>query len=395
MIRTLLRYSVRRPIHLVTSRDQCHALVERILSSNHKSIAVDCEGAQLGRFGHLSLVQLATDQEVFLLDVLSSLDVVQPLLPLFETQEIVKVFHDCREDASLLFHQHKAPLVSVFDTQVGHAVWLEQQGLEVYQASIAEVLRTFRLKTYRSHRWDELERKAIIPQRWRQRPLEPQCIRYAVEGVVHLLSLQQSICRELGDPNGDLVLRRSVRYVDYAHLNCNQLPTQDISGLKPDAPLQAMVASQRPDAIYFKLNHGNLTGAVFDSKERSDFADVQPGDVVHCRVKSLSDCKNFVHLQREGHGNLFFDRRQREMRVLPKLKDYESRQSSLYGFGERGRHRGPAISEEPASFQEQRSEIFHKLGKRGRERVRKPALKPPKQQEKQVEHRTFPAREKW
>ncbi|CAE8600712.1 unnamed protein product, partial [Polarella glacialis] len=127
------------PVRMISSVDQCNSLVERLLGSSHHSIAVDCEGAKLGRFGKLSLVQLATDDEVYLVDVCTGgPSVVGCLAPLFSDRDLVKVFHDCREDSSVLLHRYGIPLNAVFDTQVGFSAWLERKGLETYQASIAE-----------------------------------------------------------------------------------------------------------------------------------------------------------------------------------------------------------------------------------------------------------------
>lgn len=391
LARSVLRLAQRRPVRLLTSGDQCVAAVERILSSGHKSIAVDCEGTSLGRFGNLSVIQLATEDEVLLVDVhAGGAKVVEPLEPLFNDRELVKVFHDCREDVSLLTNQHRIVVAGVFDTQVGHKVWLERQNLDTYQASVGEVLRTFDLKTYRKHRWDELERKPVAPHRWEHRPMEPSVLRYAVEGVAHLLSLQRLICRELGDPAGDLVLRRSERYLEYAHLNRAELPVLDVSNVVAGMPLSAMLATRRADSAYFKLNHGSMVGAVLDTGDLRDFKDLQPGDVVRCRIKSVSECRQFVHLQRDGHGALFFDFRQQEVRALPTKDEVDARQprrqSTLYGFGNSGSSR-EAISEQPRSFKKQKSETFFKAGKRGQVGFRKE----PEAPKQKARHLRFPA----
>lgn len=391
LARTVLRLAPkRRPIRLLTCGDQCVAAVERVLSSGHKSIAVDCEGTSLGRFGSLSLIQLATEDEVLLVDVLAGgARIVEPLEPLFSARELVKVFHDCREDVSLLTNQHRITVAGVFDTQVGHKVWLERQNLDTYQASVGEVLRTFDLATYRTHRWDDLERNPVSPHLWEHRPMEPNVIRYAVEGVAHLLGLQRKICRDLGDPAGDLVLRRSERYLEYAHLNRAELPMLDVSNVAAGMPVSAMLATSRSDSAYFKLNHSSMVGAVLDTVDLRDFKDLQPGDIVRCRIKSFSECRQFVHLQRDGHGALFFDYRQQEVRSLPSQEEVDAkrplRQSTLYGFGQSGSSR-EAISERPRSFKQRKSEVFYKSGKRGQVGFRKePEL--PRQKAK---HMRFP-----
>lgn len=370
------------PIHLLTSPEQSKALAERILNSACKRVGVDCEGSHVGRFGRLSVLQLATEKEIYLVDVLKGgPQMLDPLVPVLESTAVVKVLHDCREDSSLLSRQHGVELASVFDTQVGHAVWLERKRLDIYQASVAEVLRTFQLATYRAHRWDDLERRAIPPYKWEQRPIDPHLLRYAIEGVAHLLPLQRAICRALSDKTGDLVLRRSVRYVAYAKLNHAELPTEDTSFLAPGTPLQAMLATRIPDGAYFKLNHHALTGAVLNADHLKEFRDMQPGDVARCRVSSVSECRQFVHLVREGHGNLFYDQRRLQMRGLPSQEDVDAvrpgRQSSFYGFGESA---GEAIREERADFRERKPDVIYKSGKRGAVKIRKTEWRPPKKQ---------------
>jgi len=374
MFATAIRYCTRRPIHLIRTAEQSISVVERILSSGAQHVAVDCEGASLGRFGQLALIQLATDNELFLFDVTAGGNkVVQSLVPLLGSTEVTKVFHDCREDASILLHQYAAPLATVFDTQVGHATWLERKNLDLYQASAAEVLRAFHMGLYRAHRWDQLERRNLQPHRFHERPLDPAVVRYAVEGVAHLLPLQRSICKVLGDPSGDMVLRRSARYLDYAVLNQAEVPSSDLSVLRPGLALKAMLAVRREDVLYFKLNLSNITGTVADPVDIKDFTDLQPGDTAACRVKFVMDGKQLVHLQREGHGNLFYDYVRKEMRELPGtagLDNRVSRQSSLYGFGQ-SLSSSPSIMQEPVSFKERKPDVIYKAGKRGNVKIRK------------------------
>lgn len=391
MWRAVPRLAARLPVRSIVNHDECQALVQHIIDTGHKNVGVDCEGVRIGRFGHLSLLQMSTKEGIFLIDALSGgQDVIRPLQPLFAHKDIVKVFHDCREDASLLFHQYGINMVSVYDTQVGHCVWLERQNLEAYQANAAEVLRTFRLNAYKKHRWDLLESRQVLPQRWGHRPLDIEALRYAIEGVLHLLPLQTAICRALGDPYGDMVLRRSQQYIQYVHINSAEMPTDNLKNLKPGAPLQAMLAARKPDAAYFKVNNDLLTGAVLDATDLRDFVDVQPGDILQCRVKSVSKCGEFVHLQREGHGNLFYDFKQQRVRGMPTEKEaadrFTSKQSSMYevgrGFG------GPAIQQDPPTHRERKSPVIFMKGKRGRTKIRKTTLTPAR---RQATHTTFPA----
>ena len=352
----------RLPVRLLSTANQTQMLAQRILDSDQHSIAVDCGGEKIGRFGKLALVQIATKDEIFLIDVETE-DVIQPLKPVLMSVGLVKVFHDCREAASLLLNQYHIPIYSVYDLQVAFTAWLEREGLEIYQASLAEIIRTFSLSAYRLHRWDRLERSEIPGPKWHERPLQPQVIRKAVENVAHLLSLQTTLNKELGDPSGTLIQRRSMQYVDYANMN-KELPSE--ASLRSGLKVKAMLASMKPGAAYFKLNH-SVTGAVLEDDDLKEFVDLKPGDVADCQVKSLSPCQSFAHLQREGHGNLWFDRHQGRMVKLPSQEQVDEarprRQSSLYGHqGAPGR---PNLQEEPRSFREQKPTVVHKLGKRG------------------------------
>lgn len=342
----------------------------------------------MGRFGQLSLIQMATEDELFIVDVTAGgQKIVDPLVPLLESREMAKVFHDCREDAAVLLHQYQGGLATVFDTQVGFSLWLERQGLDTYQANLPEVMRAFLIGRYRSHRWDELENKPMIPARWEDRPLTPQALRYAVEGVAHLLDLRREMTASLGDTEGDLVTQRSARYVEYAHLNAAEFATPDLSWLRQGAPLSAMLASRKPGALYFKLNHSGLTGAVLNPEDMADFQDLAHGDVASCRVKELSDCRQFVHLRRDGHGQLFFDIKRQTMRRMPSQSEVDAvhpgaRQSTLYGFGRQG-SKSPPVMIERSNFKENRPEVTHKVGKRGAIKFRDVGIKAPERRQAQ------------
>ena len=262
----------------------------------------------MGRFGKLGLLQVATEKEVSLLDVeTGGPEILEPFRPVLSSTGLVKVFHDCREGVSLLQNQFQMAVHSVYDVQVAFKTWLEREGLEEYEASLAEIMRTFLLSSYRLHRWDRLERHTLSASLWHRRPLVPQVVRQAVEGVVHLTRLQSTLNKELGDPSGILVQRRSVSYVEYARMNCREVPSE--SSLRSGMKLEAMLASKKPGTAYFKLNHP-VTGAVLEHEDLKEFVDLKPGAVAECQIKSMSPCQSFAHLQREGHGNLWFDQQQ-------------------------------------------------------------------------------------
>lgn len=88
-----------------------------------KVLAVDVEGIDLGRHGQISLVQIATPTQCFVLDVLGkSADdaLVQWLRSVLEDSSITKIIHDCRMDADALLHCLGIHLCNVHDTSQWH-----------------------------------------------------------------------------------------------------------------------------------------------------------------------------------------------------------------------------------------------------------------------------------
>ncbi|KAF6040432.1 EXD1 [Bugula neritina] len=87
--------------------DQEHQLPDVIqLLRKETQLSVDCEGVDLGRFGELCLVQVATTQKVYLFDVevLGRKIFDQGLRNVLEDARITKLFFDCREDCNILQH---------------------------------------------------------------------------------------------------------------------------------------------------------------------------------------------------------------------------------------------------------------------------------------------------
>ena len=75
--------------------------------AGHKLLSFDCEGVNLGRRGEISLIQLATPEECFLLDVQDAprtADVVALAKEILEDESVCKIVHDCKADSDALYH---------------------------------------------------------------------------------------------------------------------------------------------------------------------------------------------------------------------------------------------------------------------------------------------------
>lgn len=89
--------------------------------SDHQIVSVDCEGINLGVKGEMTLIEIGTTSgEAFIFDVLTCPAIMTDggLKSLLESEKVIKVIHDCRNDSVNLFNQFKVLLRNVFDTQV-------------------------------------------------------------------------------------------------------------------------------------------------------------------------------------------------------------------------------------------------------------------------------------
>ncbi|KOB76370.1 Egalitarian [Operophtera brumata] len=175
----------------------CAALMESIMlpKRNSKSIvSFDCEGINLGLKGVLTLCQIATmNGEVYILDILAcpSMVIEGKIKELLESENVVKVIHDCRNDSVNLHNQFEIVLKNVFDTQAAHAVLqLQQQGVPVYKVKNLSLNALCELYNAPMNPMKEqLKNVYRRDQRyWARRPLSKDMIIYAASDVLSLVN---------------------------------------------------------------------------------------------------------------------------------------------------------------------------------------------------------------
>lgn len=121
--------TILRRTKLITKSKDGENIVKDIIK-NESAIAVDLEGISLGVGGSVTLVQIATFEsrsvidnnqinnlplpKVYIFDVLVNPDLMDHLRQLFESEELIKIFHDCRNDSAVLHFNHGIELKNVF-----------------------------------------------------------------------------------------------------------------------------------------------------------------------------------------------------------------------------------------------------------------------------------------
>jgi len=178
-----------RTYRVITERAELEALRERLLAE--PVLGVDTETTALDPYrGRLRLLQLATREEIFVLDLFAlgrqALEVLRPVL---EGEQPVKVLHNAKFDAKMLWHHAGIELGRLFDTML--ASQLVAAGDMSKRHGLADVVERF---------LDERVEKTSQLSDW-SGELSSRQLDYAARDVEVLLPLRQVLIeklRELG-----------------------------------------------------------------------------------------------------------------------------------------------------------------------------------------------------
>ena len=162
----------------------CDALTTAFATAT--TIALDIEGVRLSRHGEVSIVQVATPEQCFLIDVLGKTPtdpLVAWLRGLLEDTAIIKVIHDCRMDADALHHLLSIDLTNVHDTSCWHATLTGS-----VDKNLNDTLRANGIAP------NENRNKSVYrtnPRFWATRPLTPSMVAWASGDVKSMFALHR------------------------------------------------------------------------------------------------------------------------------------------------------------------------------------------------------------
>lgn len=211
--------------------DELDSSVNAIILAKDESIRVafDCEGVNLSRLGTVEVVSLAFDdkcwdlpgwtlgtRETFLFDMGNESrvnrnrrsDVLKNLL---ESENVVKVIHDCRMDCDALYHLHQIRVRNVHDTSCFHKVIGRCAG----QVNLNQLL------VYNGLEENNVRDRGVYnrnPSYWARRPLTQEMKDWAASDVDKLLAVATKQVDRLRD-NSSLTakgLRDSKQFATYA-----------------------------------------------------------------------------------------------------------------------------------------------------------------------------------
>jgi ribonuclease D len=145
-------------------------------------IAADLEADSMYHFREkVCLIQLAVPGVKALVDPLKLKD-LDPLKPYFASEKIIKIFHGADYDMRSLHRDFGIEVNGLFDTELAcRFLGLPQTGLETVLSNFLQV---------------DLDKK-YQKKDWSRRPLPGEMIEYAVQDVLHLISLHKIVRKEL------------------------------------------------------------------------------------------------------------------------------------------------------------------------------------------------------
>ncbi|AJC48993.1 HRDC domain-containing protein [Allofrancisella guangzhouensis] len=168
---------------LIQSQDDLNRATTKI--SDYTQIAVDTEFYWMRTYyPELCLIQVATDNDIFLIDTLENLD-FSNLKVIFESENIQKIMHSAANDIPIIKKFLKCNTNNIFDTQLA-AGFLGLQPQISLKNLLKEILNV------------EMEKESQFSD-WRKRPLSDNQIIYAINDVKYLIPLAQFLEKKITD----------------------------------------------------------------------------------------------------------------------------------------------------------------------------------------------------
>jgi len=165
----------------IASQEELESFVGR--SRQSSVLAIDTEFLrERTYYPKLCLLQLATDDEVVIVDPFAVKD-LKVLNPLFEDENIVKLFHAGHQDLEIMLYDFDCLPHPLFDTQVAAALLGQTQ--QIGYAALVHSVCGVKLKKIDSF------------TDWSLRPLSESQLEYAADDVVYLPKMYKSMREEL------------------------------------------------------------------------------------------------------------------------------------------------------------------------------------------------------
>ncbi len=154
------------------------------LISSARVIGVDTEFVRKKTYWpKLSLVQLVSESLELIIDIQAGLDLTT-LWEVFRNQDILKVFHSCKQDIEAIYHLSDVIPISIYDTQIGAMFCGYNEPISY--AKIVEDFLDIKLD------------KDLQYSEWGRRPLKKEMYEYAINDARYLIKLYKLLKERIG-----------------------------------------------------------------------------------------------------------------------------------------------------------------------------------------------------
>ena len=164
---------------LISTTSELKHVCNELLISQPKFIAVDTEFVRncSEYYPRLCLIQIAYGEKRFIVDVLADGIDLSILEPIFYNENIVKVFHDCKQDIDALLTKFPKVPSPIFDTQIAAMFCYCYDNAIGYSKLVEQFLGI------------SLDKLTLKRSNWMLRPLSIDKIEYALNDVIYLYKL--------------------------------------------------------------------------------------------------------------------------------------------------------------------------------------------------------------
>ena len=199
--------------------DCAHSLHDcRCHFAQQSVVAWDCEGVELGRFGSVTVVQLASSERCYVLDLLSAAKepILNFLRDILEDASVTKIIHDAAADSDALYHLHHIKVVNVHDTQAWHMAIGDLQKRPALNTTLVQFA-----SSHIEGRGDVYKDNYRF---WEIRPLTTAMLHRAAEDVIYLFEVyDRQRVHEACAATGVLMSDARLRYMRDASVGCVKL----------------------------------------------------------------------------------------------------------------------------------------------------------------------------
>ncbi len=191
--------------YLVPQEKQCVEILAEITSQ--EVIAVDCEGVGLGTNGKLCLIQIATNSNVYVIDLCvdekERSSIISALKPVFKSNALKKILHSAKNDNEAL------SAVGIInenfeDTQILYQDLIKLRGSAEKKLGLESLMKQYGFV-------HELKKKMkrvyyYKPDVWAQRPMTHEMIQYACLDVANLVTVYKKLKEDIEHAKANPVL---------------------------------------------------------------------------------------------------------------------------------------------------------------------------------------------